>query len=369
MKLIALYLPQYHRIKENDEWWGDGYTEWTAVKRARPLFRNHYQPREPYDDNYYDLSELDAVKWQQDLAREFGIDGFCYYHYWFMGRHLLEKPFELMLANRHLNLPFCLSWANQSWTRTWYGQESKTLMPQEYGGLADWKQHFDYLLPAFQDSRYITHNGKPLFVIHDSGHIAECGAMLDYWTDLAVSAGLNGIYFVQTLGGFAVDQRPLPFDAQLQFEPGYTMVNDQSLASRAKRRLIGTARFHLRRIGYQDRRIDSFWDYDKIYRSITNRMPQGALPNFLGAFTDWDNSPRRTYRSSVFNNVSPEKFEFYLTRQIVRSHELFATDFLFINAWNEWGEGCNLEPDKRHGFAYLQAVKNAITTAGALKNR
>jgi hypothetical protein len=366
MKLIAFYLPQYHRIKENDEWWGEGYTEWTAVKRARPLFRNHYQPREPYGDNYYDLSNLDAARWQQDLAKEFGIGGFCYYHYWFMGRRLLERPFGQMLASRDMNLPFCLSWANQPWTRAWYGQASETLMPQEYGSQVAWKQHFEYLLPAFRDPRYITHSGKPLFIIHDSSHITECAAMLDYWTDLAVRAGLNGIYFVQTLGGFSVDPRPLPFDAQIQFEPGYTMVNDQSRLTRTKRRLIGTARIYLRRFGYQDRRIDSFWNYDEVYRTITNRIPRGTLPNFLGAFTDWDNTPRRKYRSSVFVDVGPEKFQAYLTRQIVRSHELFATDLLFINAWNEWGEGCNLEPDKRYGLAYLQAVKNAVTAAGSI---
>src|ERR1017187_893797 len=164
--LIALYLPQYHRIKENDEWWGDGYTEWTAVKKAKALFRGHNQPKKPLGDNYYDLSDINAMRWQQGLARKYGVHGFCYYHYWFKGKRLLEKPVESMLATPDLTLPFCLSWANPSWTRTWYGQTKEMLMQQDYGGKSDWREHFEYLLPIFRDSRYIRIDGKPMFIIH-----------------------------------------------------------------------------------------------------------------------------------------------------------------------------------------------------------
>lgn len=359
MKLIAFYLPQYHKIDENDEWWGEGYTEWTAVRNAPPLFRGHYQPREPYGGNYYCLLDHSVHQWQQNLAKEYGIYGFCYYHYWFRGKRLLEKPFEHVLAHQELDLPFCLSWANQSWTRTWYGKETDILMVQDYGTIEDWKKHFDYLLPAFQDRRYITIEGKPVFIIHDSGHIQECNEMLRYWTELARCNGLNGIYFVQTLGGFPIDSRPLPFDAQLQFEPGYTMVNDLSWSEKNLRMLADYTRYYLRRLGYIDNHIDSFWNYDSIYNTIIKRQPTEKKV-ILGAFTDWDNSPRRKFRSSVFLGASPKKFEDYLVRQILRSRGLFGNDLLFINAWNEWGEGAYLEPDQRFKTAYLESIRCAL---------
>lgn len=359
MKVIAFVLPQYHRIPENDEWWGTGYTEWTAVRNATPLFKGHYQPREPYADYYYDLLDHRVHEWQQNLARDHGIYGFCYYHYWFLGRLLLEKPFEHLLAHKDLTLPFCLSWANHSWSRTWYGRESDVLLAQEYGGREDWRKHFEYLLPAFLDERYITVDSKPVFVIHDSGDIKQCGDMLTYWSELARRHGLKGIHFVQTLGGFLPDPRPLPFDARLQFEPGYTMVNDSSLPGRRLRRYVGLVRYGLRRLGYTEKRIDTFFDYESVYDCIVKRPPDGGRV-YLGVFTDWDNSPRRKYRSSVFLGASPEKFEEYLVRQIVRSRDLFKSNVVFINAWNEWGEGAYLEPDRRFGKKYLEAVRNAL---------
>lgn len=361
MKVIAFYLPQFHRIKENDEWWGEGYTEWTAVRNAKPLFEGHYQPREPLGDNYYDLLHVDAARWQQDLAKRFGVYGFCYYHYWFMGRELLERPFDLVLRNPDLDLPFCLSWANQSWTRTWYGQTSAMLVAQEYGGPSDWEEHFTHVLPVFRDPRYIRMVGKPLFILHDPAHIQRCGEMMAHWNRLAKQHGLDGIFFVETLGGNAIDGRELPFDAQLHFEPGYTMVHD--LPRRGPwptvRRAREIVRSYWRQAGLPDRKVDRLLDYDRVCDVMVSRLPS-ARRTFLGVFPDWDNSPRRQYRSSVFRGSTPDRFEEYLVRQIRRSTDLFNSDLLFVNAWNEWGEGAYLEPDKRYGTRYLQAIKNAL---------
>ena len=166
MKIIAFYLPQFHNIPENDEWWGDGFTEWTNVKKAKPLYEGHMQPRVPLGGNYYNLLDDNVKIWQADLAKKYGVYGFCYYHYWFNGKMLLEKPMEQMLANKEVDIPFCICWANEPWTKAWVGDERKLLIAQEYGQEEEWKQHFMYLLPFFKDERYITKNGKPLFVFY-----------------------------------------------------------------------------------------------------------------------------------------------------------------------------------------------------------
>ena len=160
MKIIAFYLPQFHNIPENDEWWGDGFTEWVNVKKAKPLFDGHVQPKEPLNDNYYNLLDDNIKIWQAKIAKEYGVYGFCYYHYWFNGKLLLEKPMEQMLNNKKIDIPFCISWANEPWTKAWVN-EKKVLIPQSYGGVNEWKEHFDYLLPFFKDERYIKVHNKP----------------------------------------------------------------------------------------------------------------------------------------------------------------------------------------------------------------
>ena len=165
MRIIAFYLPQFHNIPENDEWWGDGFTEWVNVKKAEPIYEGHEQPRVPLDGNYYNLLDDDVKIWQAELAKKYGIYGFCYYHYWFNGKLLLEKPMEQMLENKKVDLPFCVCWANEPWTRAWVG-EKKVLIGQEYGTEKEWKEHFDYMLPFFRDDRYIKEDNRPLYVIY-----------------------------------------------------------------------------------------------------------------------------------------------------------------------------------------------------------
>ena len=202
MKIIAFYLPQFHNIPENDEWWGDGFTEWVNVKKAKPMYEGHKQPREPLNDNYYDLLDDDVKIWQAKIAKEHGVYGFCYYHYWFNGKMLLEKPMEQMLANPKVDIPFCICWANEPWTKAWVNEEKKVLIPQFYGEKAEWKDHFDYLLPFLKDDRYIKKDGKPLFVMYRPNVMDCVKKMMEYWNELAQEAGLPGITFAYQSGDF-----------------------------------------------------------------------------------------------------------------------------------------------------------------------
>ena len=190
-KIIALYLPQFHAIPENDKWWGKGFTEWTSVKKAIPLLKNHHQPREPLKGNYYNLLDPEVRQWQADLAQKYGIYGFCYYHYWFNGKKLLEKPAEEILRLGKPSLPFCFSWANESWSRTWYSSKKEVLLKQEYGAEKEWESHFNYLLPFFKDERYIKVDNKPLFLIYKPSLILELDRMISFWEKLAIKEGFR----------------------------------------------------------------------------------------------------------------------------------------------------------------------------------
>jgi len=227
MKLIAFFLPQFHRTPENDSWWGEGFTEWTNTRKSQPLYRGHLQPKEPLDDNYYDLTDPGTRQWQANLASTYGVYGFCYYHYWFKGKRLLEKPLNQFLRLGEPDYPFCLSWANEPWTRRWDGGDQHILQPQDYGNEHDWEMHFYDLLEAFTDERYIQVHGKPLFLIYRPGDIPRCEEMLQFWNKLAQRNGLEGIYFVRTLGGFPITQQK-GFDASVEFEPHYTFANHHS---------------------------------------------------------------------------------------------------------------------------------------------
>ena len=201
MKIIAFYLPQFHAIPENDKWWGKGFTEWINVKKATPLFNGHYQPRVPLNKNYYNLLDGGTMAWQVELAKHYGIYGFCFYHYWFNGHLLLEKPVENYLNNHELNLPFCICWANEHWTNGWVSKENKILIAQKYGGVAEWKKHFYYLLDFIKDPRYIKLDNKPLVIIYRPELIDSRNEMLDCWQELAINEGLSGLTFAyQQLG-------------------------------------------------------------------------------------------------------------------------------------------------------------------------
>lgn len=357
-KVLAFVLPQFHRIPENDEWWGEGFTEWTNVRKAKPLFKGHYQPRVPLNADYYDLLDPAVQDRQATMARQYGVYGFCYYHYWFSGRRLLEKPVELMLRRGKPDLPFCLAWANEPWTRAWDGGERQVLMPQSYGDEADWRQHFDHLLLAFRDPRYIRIEGKPMFLIYRSASIEVCAAMLRVWRELAHQAGLPGLHIVGMLTGFDRDRRPEIFDAFAEFEPMYTIRHGLPYWIRKREKWIRRITTGIwRATGRLSRPLQSH-DYGALWRAAAMReLPVQTYP---GAFVDWDNSPRRGLeRSLILRNFDGRAFESGLRAQLRKARQSGA-EFLFVNAWNEWAEGAYLEPDEGRGLYFLEALRQAL---------
>ncbi|WP_042215277.1 glycosyltransferase WbsX family protein [Paenibacillus borealis] len=352
MKLIAFLLPQFHVIPENSLWWGEGFTEWTNTRKAVPLYSGHQQPKEPLEQYYYDLTDAAARNWQAEVAKAYGIYGFCYYHYWFKGKPLLEQPLKQIMKSGEPDFPFCLSWANESWTRKWDGGEHEVLIRQDYGDEPDWENHFHELLGAFRDKRYIRIGNKPLFIIYRPGNIPRCEEMLRFWNSLALQNGLEGIYFVRTLGGFDIPGQG-GFEANVEFEPHYTFAHGNT--ERLWNYMIIEGQEHL------------VFDYDQVWLSILSRSPhRNGGKIFPGAYVNWDNTPRLGKRGQSCIGASPHKFGWYLAKQIERARTLYQSEFLFINAWNEWAEGAFLEPDQQHRFRYLEEVKKALEQTGSL---
>ncbi|MCR5773740.1 MAG: glycoside hydrolase family 99-like domain-containing protein [Lachnospiraceae bacterium] len=353
MRPLALYLPQFHSFKENDEWWGSGYTEWTAVRRAKPLFSGHAEPREPYDGDHYDLSDPAGTRLsiQADMAREYGIYGFVFYQYYFTGHKLMERPMEILLSHPEIDLRYCICWANETWTRAWYDKQEEVLMKQEYGGEAEWKAHFEELLPFFKDERYIKCEGRPMLCIYRTFDIDELASMRKCFDRWAVEAGFEGIYLVGGKTAGETDDRGI-CDARYYFEPGYSLKHGlPPLRSLSYKLSTGSRHLYNKIFGKEilERRIPIEW----IYSSISDR--DYAENEFPGIVARWDNTPRRGYKGLVYTGASPAGFKETLCKldKVVPSDR-----FVFINAWNEWGEGAMLEPDKAEGFGYLEAVRD-----------
>lgn len=360
MKVIAFYLPQFHEIEENNNWWGKGFTEWTNVKNAKPLFNSHNQPRIPANNNYYDLSDIRTLKWQQKLASEYNIEGFCFYHYWFKdGKKLLEKPAELLLENTDIDLKFCFSWANEPWTRSWDGKYGEIIMPQDYGNKKEWVEHFNYLLPFFKDKRYITIDGKPVFVIYKSSSIPDMDEMMELWNKLAIESGIPEIYFINTLRSRETTNVSDGFSACVEFEPAYTSSNLSNLELN-KRRIHRLAKISLNKIFKMSKTINLPISYDTITKLSVQKKPLKYIKTIPGAFVEWDNTPRKGINGSFYKGFSSEKFKNYFNKKVIKGIEEYKSDFIFINAWNEWAEGTYLEPDEKKGFSILEAVREVI---------
>ena len=376
MKIIAFYLPQFHAFPENDEWWGKGFTEWTNVKSAKPLFKGHYQPRIPLNKNYYNLTDVNALKWQADIAKKHGIYGFCYYHYWFDGHMLMEKPMELMLENKEVDLPFCICWANENWTKAWAQHSRKVLIAQTYGDRKDWERHFNYLLPFFKDKRYIYKDGMPVFVIYRPELIPTLRPMLELWDQLAKQNGLKGIVYMYQQHDYdhrTADTGDL-FSYAIEYEPG--RVRGYYPKFPKKEQQICSLKISFRRglnllvnkLHLKQTKLSSVcYSYDDAWKRILALKPTDnkLMP---GAFVDWDNTPRYKSRASIFQGATPEKFEQYLTQQICHARDDYKKDMIFMFAWNEWGEGGYLEPDEKYGYGMLEAVHNALDKTGELEN-
>ena len=359
LKAIAFYLPQYHPIPENDRWWGKGFTEWTNVSKAKPLFRDHYQPHQPADLGFYDLRLPEARQAQADLAIAYGIHGFCYYHYWFTGKRLLERPFNDVLAAQEPDFPFCLCWANENWTRRWDGQDEDILAEQIYSEEDD-RQHLRYLAQAFQDPRYIRIDGKPLFLVYRASKIPDPLLTSKTWRDEAHQLGLGDIFLVRVESFPEEHQDPqsIGFDACVEFQPDW---GNMGLPLQTGRKWSVQRKLKLAEPAYANNNI-----YD--YGTIVERMlakPPATYKRFPCVTPAWDNAARRKDgNATILHNSQPERYEHWLNTVVRR--ELLNPDsdrIVFINAWNEWAEGNHLEPCQKWGHAYLEATQRVLEIA------
>jgi len=349
-RLIAFYLPQFHPIPENDRWWGPGFTEWTNVTRARPLLRGHYQPHLPADLGFYDLRLPEARMAQAELAAAHGIEAFCYWHYWFNGKRLLERPFAEVLASGEPKLSFCLAWANETWSRRWLGEESHILMSQTYSSDDD-LAHIRWLITAFSDARYLRIHDRPLFLIYRPRDLPEPKRTTDTFRAECVRLGVPDPYL---LGVDAhcpgVDCRTLGFDSTVAFEPQLGVLpqfkSDRSSLVKLRRNLS---------LGARNPRL-KLYDYGTARKLMRHR--QRNFPYHPCIFVGWDNSPRRGRNGIVIINATPDRFAAGL-REMAQSitSKPGQERLLFLNAWNEWAEGNHLEPDQRYGLGHLEAVK------------
>lgn len=350
MKIYALYLPQFYETEENNKWWGKGYTEWTAVKRSKPFFEGQKQPIKPYNEFYYDLTEKDTMIWQSLLAKKYGINGFVIYHYWYSGKLMLEKPCELLYANKDIDIEYCFCWANHPWTKAWDGKNHYILQEQTYGGKDEWRKHFEYFEKFFDDARYTKVNNRPVIYIYNASDIPNYEDMVEYWDKLAVERGYFGIFIVQFIS--SKNTRPLGrrVDAVFEDEPLFSARFEYSWLKKIKRVFAKVS-------GLPD-----IMDYDYTWKKIIEKSrTYNGIPIIQGAFCSFDNTPRRGDRgTTVFNGSTPQKFGIYLKRLINTTRRDASNDFLVINAWNEWGETAMLEPSDIYEFGYLQAVKDAI---------
>lgn len=361
-RVLCFYLPQFHRTVENDKWWGEGYTEWTAVKGAVPYFRRHIQPKEPLNENYYDLSDESGKvwQWQSRLAQKCGVYGFVIYHYWFSGRKMLQKPVEILLKHPEIDIRYSLCWDNNEWRRTWYGTREEILIPQDYGNEETWKKHFEDLLPFFQDKRYIKLDNKPVFHIYASQKIEKLSQMKACWDRLAKENGFAGIYLV---AGDLLNRRyPKCLDAYYNFEPN--RIQTQSRYSVCLRPLIDLSGGIRKRINrFLKTNIPDIRCTSILYRLIVREKPDKKMKTYRGLYVNYDDTPRRQEKGIVYIGGNPNLFRRTLRDLLVKSTEE-NKEFLYINAWNEWGEGAYLEPDKDNKYAYLTALKSAIKEAG-----
>lgn len=347
-RVIAFYLPQYHPIPENDAWWGKGFTEWTNTAKARPLFRGHYQPHVPADLGYYDLRLSETREAQAAMARQYGVEGFCYYHYWFGGQRLLERPFAEVLDSGQPDFPFCLCWANATWTGVWHGDPKRILVEQNYPGEADYAAHFQWLRRAFGDPRYITVDGKPLLMIYKPRDVPHANQVAEALRKMALQSGLPGLYLVGVSHNDNWQPLEHGFDAAVvQNLPGLRCFVPWRLPLlKLKLKLAGKPM--------------TVYDYEALLDTLVpdKTRQQEYLPCLIPS---WDNTPRSGTGGMVMHGSTPDLFRRSVTRALdmvsgkPRDHRL-----LFLKSWNEWAEGNHMEPDRRFGHGYLEALHSAL---------
>ncbi|MEQ3311693.1 glycoside hydrolase family 99-like domain-containing protein [Phocaeicola dorei] len=356
-KLIAFYLPQYHPTLDNDKWWGKGFTEWTNVGKAKPLFIGHYQPKVPADLGYYDLRVPEVRELQASLAKEAGIYGFCYYHYWFgNGRKELELPFAEVLKSEKPNFPFCLCWANESWHSKFWNKdgsiEKKILIEQLYPGDDDIINHFNYVLPAFKDPRYIKVGNSPLFMVYNPLDYADIRHFISLWNELAKQNGFNGVYFICQLRNNLNQEtydllRECGFKAINTMRLWEGMNHNLGVIKKIKRKLINIF------IGIpRSRQYKDVYPYFLSDEDAQDGIYPSLIPN-------WDHTPRSGKAGSILINANPDLFEKH-AEMVLNFSKINNKDFVFIKSWNEWGEGNYMEPDLKYGKGFIEALRRVV---------
>jgi lipopolysaccharide biosynthesis protein len=342
VRLIAFFLPQFHPTPENDQWWGKGFTEWTNVTKAAPLFHEHYQPYLPTDLGFYDLRLAESRLEQIALAKEYGIDGFCYHYYWFSGTRILDKPLDAMLADPSHDMPFCLCWANENWTRRWDAAEHEILIQQKY--LEDDDINFiKSLVPFFNDPRYIQHDGAPVLIVYRPQHLPDARKTLEKWRNYCKSIGIERLHLIAALTHGNDDYAKYGFDAGVEFPPHNLKTGNVN-----------------ENISFNVPFYGNVMEYHVVAESYINRKYPN--PNvYRTVFPSWDNTARTGARALIHLNGTPENYEYWLSESIRRTASEFPDEerYVFINAWNEWAEGCHLEPGRRYGRRFLESTLKA----------
>ena len=345
IKTIAYHLPQFHTFPENDEWWGKGFTEWTNTRKAKPLFNGHYQPREPHETiGYYDLSDIQALKKQAELAKAHGIHGFCFYKYWFHGKELMEKPMKILLANPEVDIPFCFCWANETWSKRWDGLDHHILIKQTYSKQDD-INFIKNMAPFFRDRRYIRNNGKPMLLVYRIHNLPDIKATTERWRTWCKENDIGEIFIISVMHGEVTQEdirSPEKFgvDAYVSFPPHN--FDAPQIYSKDK-----------------DLKKTNIFDYQA---GMENFEPELGYKRYECAMLGWDNTPRRKDHAHMFVNYSTKAYYQWLRKNIEYTRKNFGENerFIFINAWNEWAEGTYLEPDKKYGYAYLNTTSRAL---------
>lgn len=342
VKLIAFYLPQYHPVPENDLWWGKGFTEWKNVTKATPLFDGHYQPHLPADLGFYDLRVRETSHEQIKMAKEYGIDGFCYHYYWFSGTRILDRPLLDMLSDQESDMPFCLCWANENWTRRWDAAENEVLIKQCYLPEDD-LNFIKSLTPFFLDKRYIRLDGAPFLIVYRPQHLPDPRKTSKIWREYCKSIGFDKIHICAALTHGNEDYTKFDFDSAVEFPPHNLKVDNISDQIIFYKPFRGNVML-----------------YEEVAQSYLDRSYKNQNV-FKSVFPCWDNTARTNDRALIILNSTPNNYEYWLKETVYKTFKDFPNQerFVFINAWNEWAEGCHLEPDQKYQHQFLDATMRA----------